>query len=509
MSRQGSAASIGSRKSTGRYKSIGAAIIDDSLFGGGQSLQHGQSSSFSKDRLDKLLNEKPSHVETDSVVITGNELSRLRKLATVVDKADVERQRQEEEASKAAAQAKARERKEKMIAMEAKRKANLAKSDLEVEDDGKQSNLLENAERARDEQLDDVKHMNQMMLYAKCVTIRDAQLLEKQMIQKEKADHEKAIDMVMEQERLKALELTEERERMKGEERLRGAAIIRMQIEQREKERIREQEQLDMEREAMLRQIDRLKQSEKEKEEERRKQGQTMLQEAAYANSEQIKRKETVRVKQAEEEQRIADYIAEKDRKEQERQEAADEEVRRKAEETARLRAMQEKAADKQAEADALRAKRAQEDYERAWRKKEKESQDKKTSMLKEIMVSREQAKKMKEKMTAEAAQSEKQQFERILKVQKAAASSENDRELADQHRRLTHNEDIRKQIADKTESVQRNRQEFLEEGQKIRFAKTLEKKRLDAIKQRKLAELQRAGVPEKYLAELNQKKMT
>jgi len=124
-------------------------------------------------------------------------------------------------------------------------------------------------------------------------------------------------------------------------------------------------------------------------------------------------------------------------------------------------------------------------------------------------MVSREQAKKMKEKMTAEAAQSEKQQFERILKVQKAAASSENDRELADQHRRLNHNQDIRKQIADKTESVQRNRQEFLEEGQKIRFAKTLEKKRLDSIKQRKLAELQRAGVPEKYLAELNQKKMT
>ena len=144
------------------------------------------------------------------------------------------------EQAKLAAQAKARERKEKMIAMEAKRKANLAKSDLEVEDEGKMSNLLENAERARDEQLDDVKKMNQMMLYAKCVTIRDAQLLEKQMIQKEKADHEKAIDMLMEQERLKAIELTEERERQKQEERLRGAAIIRMQIEQREKERSEE-----------------------------------------------------------------------------------------------------------------------------------------------------------------------------------------------------------------------------------------------------------------------------
>ena len=264
-----------------------------------------------------------------------------------------------------------------------------------------------------------------------------------------------------------------------------------------------------MEREAMLRQIERLKQAEKEKEEERRIAGQELLQEAAAANAEQIKRKELVRHKLAEEEMRIASYIAEKDRKEQERQEALDEEVRRKAEETARLRAQQEKAADKQAEADALRAKSAQEDYERAWRKKEKDAQEKKDKMLSDIMASREQAKKKKELVQAQAAQAEKIQFQRILKLQKAAELTENERELADKQRRLAHNEDIRKQIAQNDEGRQRNRQEFLEEGQKIKYAKTLEKKRLEAIKQRKLAELQRSGVPEKYLSELSGKKMT
>ena len=537
MSRQGSAASVGSRKSTARYKSVGAGGVDESLFGGGKG--PAQTGGMSKAKLEKLVNEKPTHVETDSIVITGNELDRLRKLATVVNKADIERERQEAEAAKAAAQAKARERKEKMIAMEAKRKANLAKSDLEMEDESKMSNLLENAERARDEQLDDVKHMNQMMLYAKCVTIRDAQLLEKQMIQKEKADHEKAIDMAMEQERLKALELTEERERAKMDERLRGAAIIRMQIEQREKERIRqeelrdqerdhmlkeiermkheqrekerirEQEQLDMEREAMLRQIERLKQAEVEKEAERKVLNQQLLEEAAAGNAEQIKRKALVKAKIAEEEQRIADYIAEKDRKEAARMEELEEEVRRKAEETARLRAMQEKAADKASEADALRAKRAQEDYERAWRKKERDAVEKKERMLKEVMESREQMKKDREKVHAEAAQAEKIQFHRILVVQKAAEAAEQERELADKQRRLAHNEDIRRQIADAEESRQRARQEFLEEGQKIRYSNDLEKKRLQAIKQRKMAELQRSGVPEKYLSELSQKKMT
>merc|ERR1712100_421933 len=125
------------------------------------------------------------------------------------------------------------------------------------------------------------------------------------------------------------------------------------------------------------------------------------------------------------------------------------------------------------------RAKRAQEDYERAWRKKERDAQEKKNKMLADIMVSREEMKKNKEKVQAEAAQAEKLQFERILKVQKAAATAENERELADKQRRLAHNEDIRKQIADNDESRQRNRQEFLEEGQKIRYANDLEKKRL------------------------------
>jgi len=345
------------------------------------------------------------------------------------------------------------------------------------------------------------------MLYAKCVTIRDAQLLEKQMIQKERADQEKAYDVMMEQERVKAIRLAEDRETVKAQERLRGAAIIRMQSEQREKERIREQEQLDLEREAMLRQIDRLKVEEAQKEEERKVAGKLLLEEAALANQEQIKRKETIKSKLAEEEQRIADYIKEKDRKEQEYKDAIDAEVKRKAEETARLRALQEKAADKQAEADALRAKRAQEDYERSWRARERADVEKKERMMADIMQSRLDQKRSKESVQAEAAQLEKQQFERILAVQRSAEEAEQNKEYAAHQRRIHHNEEIRMQISENDEKRSRARQEFLEEGSKIRHANSVEARRLETIKQRKLAELQRAGVPEKYLAELQNKK--
>lgn len=127
---------------------------------------------------------------------------------------------------------------------------------------------------------------------------------------------------------------------------------------------------------------------------------------------------------------------------------------------------------------------------------------------MREIMQSRLDAKAMKERVQAEAAQQEKLQFNRILAVQRAAEELELTKEHESLQRRLAHNEDIRRQITDNDESRQRTRQEFLEEGSKIRYAKTLQVKRLETIKQRKLAELQRAGVPEKYLAELQQKKM-
>lgn len=73
-----------------------------------------------------------------------------------------------------------------------------------------------------DEEHDDVKHMNQMMLYSKCVTIRDKQLQEKQRIEDERYEEEKRLDKMMEIERLKMLKYHEERERKTKDDQLKG-----------------------------------------------------------------------------------------------------------------------------------------------------------------------------------------------------------------------------------------------------------------------------------------------
>merc|ERR1711959_711132 len=131
--------------------------------------------------------------------------------------------------------------------MGAARKAAQPRSDLDIENDAHDSELRDAYARAKDEQHDDVKHMNRMMLYSKCVAIRDAQLAEKEAIAKEKAEEDRLLDIQMEEARQQAVRLFEEREARKQDERMRGAAIIQQQIEERERERRRLQEIADHE----------------------------------------------------------------------------------------------------------------------------------------------------------------------------------------------------------------------------------------------------------------------
>ena len=71
-------------------------------------------------------------------------------------------------------------------------------TDLDMEEMNAREALLAKARRTADEQNDDVKRMNQMVLYAKCVTIRDKQVQAAAAIKKENEEQEKLLDMMME-----------------------------------------------------------------------------------------------------------------------------------------------------------------------------------------------------------------------------------------------------------------------------------------------------------------------
>merc|ERR1712078_270642 len=104
---------------------------------------------------------------------------------------------------------------------------------------------LSRAEYLQQEEHDDVKSMNRMLLYAKCVTIRDQQIQDKQRMMEAEEEEERRMDIVMEIERIKALQAYREREVHRAAERKRGAEILNMQISEREKDRIRLEELRD------------------------------------------------------------------------------------------------------------------------------------------------------------------------------------------------------------------------------------------------------------------------
>ncbi len=146
-----------------------------------------------------------------------------------------------------------------MVEMDRQRATKIPPNEFQKEAKEKSETLLTKAQAMLDEEHDDVKHMNAMMLYSKVVTIRDKQLEESKRLESEWIDEQKRLDLMMEIERLKTLKMQEEREVKRKEAQRQGAAVIIDQIKEREMERIKEEEMREKEGQQMLRHIEVLK----------------------------------------------------------------------------------------------------------------------------------------------------------------------------------------------------------------------------------------------------------
>jgi hypothetical protein len=139
-----------------------------------------------------------------------------------------------------------------------------------------------------DEEMDDVKHMNQMVLYSKVVTIRNKQCDEAKRLEQEFIDEHKKLDLMMEIERLKVLKEEEERDVRKHDARKRGAQVIVDQIQERTVQRMKEQEIRDKERMELLANIDRMKQEDAMMAEQKKQRINDLMKQAAEANAQSL-----------------------------------------------------------------------------------------------------------------------------------------------------------------------------------------------------------------------------
>lgn len=500
----------------GGYMRTANANVDETLFGGGGHKPRGRNDGkqiliVGKDTVQvrKRVNHSVGASKTEGVVIAASELNRLRDNAKLLTKEEEAEQKRIKDVEYGERMQKSVARKEKIRHMEEERKKNAMLSGQEKDGRAQKNSVLERAKQMLDEDMDDVKHMNKMMLYSKVVTIRDAQIQEKRSVQGEKEEEERCLDAMMEIERLKALKMYEEREKERLQDQRRGAKVIIEQIKDRQAQRMQQEEKRDQERAFILKQIESLKAEEVEQVRQKKVASERLMQEVHHANGAAMKIKEEKQLSLELEEQKIIDYQKGKEAREREIEEEKSRVAAEKEAETARLRAMQEKAQDKAAEMDALRAKRAMEAAERAARQKEQMERERQEAINKELAEARKQQQAEKERRLGEQAKFERDEFERIIEVQLQQEEAERQRQSEEKSMRVQHSEELRHQIAGREEKALQERRDFLEEGNTVRATIGSERKKLEKIKGRKIDELKKAGVPEKYWAELARKKIS
>jgi len=310
--------------------------------------------------------------QADAVVIKASELARIKESTKVIGKQQEAEEKKRLEAEREKEREAAETLKKKIKTFDQTRTKKLPATIYQKESKEKNETLLTKAEKAMDEELDDVKHMNKMVHYAKCATVRDKQLEEAKELEQLKKEEDARMDIMMEVERLKALKFHEEREVTHKVAQKQGALVIVDQIKEREQVRVREQELKNKEQRQMLKQIEELQKDEVKQQEKKVIRAKQLMLEVEESNKRAIEIKQTKVSEEKDIDNKITDYNQKKALREEELQAELKRIHDEKEKDVQRLREKQLRAINKQAEIDELKARRAFEESERQAREKER-----------------------------------------------------------------------------------------------------------------------------------------
>lgn len=353
------------------------------------------------------------------------------------------------------------------------------------------------------EELDDVKTMNAFAAYAKTVTIRNEQKVEKEVLAKKLKEAEKVKDIAMELDRLKVVKMYQDREAERKAKMVADRKVIEHQISLRAKKREEAKAAIRAEQAAKKRELEREAEEEKVELAKAQERQREHLKQVLEANAAAIAAKEKLKLDEIEEDKRIMAYLKEEDEKKRQREEEEARVKQQREMEIARLRAQQEKFADKAAELDALRAKRAFEASEREYRKRMLREAEKRVRAQAELNESRAKQKADREWELALEAKRQREEFHRNLALQEEwmeREKAERDAKLRAAH---AHKDEILVEISEREKLRKKERQVFLAQAKTEQAQREADLERLRRIRNRKVQELLDQGVDERYTVQL------
>jgi hypothetical protein len=449
-----------------------------------------------------------SSVKSDAVILGKRDWKTLKRASLHVTPAEeiaAARQRDEE---KRQALEQMESRRQTILENEARRqqlnKAGATQSEMDDH-----VIALQVAEAKAAEELDEVKAMNSEAMAARVRTIRDAQVAQHQERLLSTRSQNAATAKMLEDGRLRAVEIYTQREAGLRQARMGGRGVLLAQIEERRANQQLETDKRAREKEQMRQANEQRLAEDQELERERKERQREFLRDCVVATDASRKRKVRDREREIEEVQAMVEYQHEQAAREAEREREVERGKKLKEMDVAEVRKQQQKAIDTQAQTDEVLARRVQEETERRARQKELDELERRRLTVMSLRKDRETALEVRQQRLIEIAKLERRDFDKILQDQQIArekARKEYDarQAMSDQYRR-----DLKAQL-DAREAERRIRPlRGLDEGKHLQEVSDDYVARLEAIRQAKIQQLADEGVPEKYLVDLRNKRLT
>ena len=379
----------------------------------------------------------------------------------------------------------------------------LIKSDYEKEKEKKNKELIKKAQREMEENFDEVKLMNKLMLSAQMATIRDKQVEESKKIKDKNKKIEDKLFLMSEIERLKELNEREKFEKKLNEKKIEGKKELQKQILYNLKLKEEQKKIVKKEYEDIVKYLEKIKKEDEEKIKRDKEKGKKLIKEIIEANKKSLELKKSRKIKEIEEDKKLMEYNKQKALEEEKKQQELKQIQIKKELEIGKIQEKQKILIDNQSLLDEINMKRAFEAAGRAERKKAEEEMKMKQKKVEEMRGWNKKLIDFKIDMINKEAEETKREYDKNIEVQMKERQLEIEREKKILESLKKYKQDLQKIIASKEEEKKMKQREIIEEGRRIKQNQEEYYNRLKQIKQRKIEELKKMNVPEIYIHNL------
>ncbi|XP_057659717.1 cilia- and flagella-associated protein 45-like [Diorhabda carinulata] len=437
--------------------------------------------------------------------LTKTELDRLEKGAKVMTVRDKMRMLEEAERRENQIRQESLNRKSQLLQARKIRPLIPGSKLEEVETEAAHKNLclIRRSEELMMERNDKVKQANRIILATKCRAIRNAQTIEKKLIEKQMREENQKLDAMMERVVRENITLEENRRTAAEVEKKKYVKEIEKQVRENEMYRMLEAAKIE-EESRMMNEAFEARRREEESKVMEKKNIQSRLKDEFERANESSRRYKSLR----EEQDRLSDMmIAEFMRMKKDREEALQKEkdlVKLAREKNvAKLAVDQIKRRNMKATMDELNAVRAQEEKEKEWREKERKEVLRRRKVVEDLKESRNKQIEDIRKAQAVALAREEESLNKVLMMQKMLLDLELKKIERRKEESEKHKEFILKQIEEKEASRNKYQQEKYESGkaQLLESAKNDEQVR-DYLNC-KINKLREIHIPENYIKDI------